>query len=166
MKRDNAYNMHPFRYFIELIFVVVTLCILVAAAIQSYNPCVKIAKLTRIIAGSPFTEIKLDMMFYHAHHGEWPVDNDQASVFGWSDHYKTDAMDFIKESEIKEGAVNFFLSDDFKGKILTVRPAVPSGNSIGPVIWVCGKSDERSGWTVVGTDLTDVEDRYLHSSWR
>ena len=53
-----------------------------------------------------------------------------------------------------------------KGKTITMRPAVPSSDPLGPVIWVCGDRDPSSGWTVHGVDRTDVDKSFIHSSWR
>ena len=151
---------------IDDIIAILILSILLAIAIKTYQPYLKIARLTQTIGGSPFTDMKMQMIFYRAHTGEWPKDNQQTLSFGSWEGHDVDLPAYVKEAKIDDGAIHFSLDQNFQGKTVTLRPAVPADDLFGPVIWVCGDRDPSSGWLVHGVDRTDVDEKYIHSSWR
>ena len=86
--------------------------------------------------------------------------------FGSWEGNDADLSGYVKEAKIDDAAIHFFLDRNLEGKTVTVRPAVPVDDPFGPVIWVCGDRDPATGWMVHGVDRTDVDEKYIHSSWR
>lgn len=158
-------NVFLFQLLIDHMIAVLILCTVLCMAIKIYQPYHKKARLAHIVGGSPFTEMRVQMMLYRAHRGEWPKDNRQALSFGWWNEFEK-GSEYIEEASIEYGAIHFSLGKDLKGKTVTLRPAVAASDPLGPVIWICGNRDPKTGWIVYGDDRTTVDDRYIHSSWR
>jgi type IV pilus assembly protein PilA len=163
---DDDRYLFPIQFLLDHIFALLIISILILIALKSFLPYHRMAKLTGISGGSPFLEMKLDMMLYRAHHGVWPKDNQQALRFGWSESYDQKYSRYIKRAEIDNGAIHFSLAEDLSGETVTLRPAVPAADPLGPVIWICGDKQSSSNWKIYGVDRTTVDDRYIHSSWR
>jgi len=163
---DDDRHIFPIQFLLDHIFALLIISILILIALKSFLPYHRMAELTGIAGGSPFLEMKWDMMLYRAHHGVWPKDNQQALRFGWSESYDQGYTRYIKRAEIDTGAINFFLGKDLEGKTVTLRPAVPAADPLGPVIWICGDKASSFGWKTYGVDRTNVDDTHIHSSWR
>ena len=162
---NNKENGFLFQLLIDHMIAMLILCALLCMAIKTFRPYHKKARLAQVVAGLPFTDMKMQMMLYRAHRGEWPQDNEQAlSLGGWDNFEK--GSEYVREAKIEGGAIHFTLDKDLKGKIVTLRPAVPEDNRLGPVIWICGNKDPSEGWMVYGVDRTTVDNRYIHRSWR
>jgi len=160
---NDKHSVFLFQLIIDHMISMSIIAILIVIAINSYLPYRNMAKIMQAVSGSPFIEMRMDMMLYHAHHGEWPKDNKLALSFGWNDSYNH-YSDYIKEVKIEDGAINFFLDRDLEGKIVTLRPAVPINDTLGPIIWVCGERKPSDGWTIQGVDRTNIDDSYINRS--
>lgn len=156
------YTAYPFqRYSTELLIVILIICILAVLALKSYLPYLERAKLFHVVGGSPYSAMKPDMMLFHALHGRWPGSNEDALRNGWSEKYDESSLSYIKEASIENGAIHFRLTKELGGKILTIRPARPANDSLGPVVWVVGKQTPPPMWSVQGVDKTTVDDRFI-----
>ena len=167
--RNKKRNVFIFQLLIDHMIAILILCAVLCMAIKIYQPYHKKARLAHVIGGSPFLEMRAQMMLYRAHYGEWPRDNQQALSLGWWKGFKNNSeykSRYIEEVNVDDGAIHFTLSKDFKGQVVTVRPAVSASDTLGPVVWICGNRDPATGWVVYGDDRTTVDDKYIHSSWR
>lgn len=150
----------------ELMASVLIIGVLAVAALPIFVRYIDIVKVSHIFGGSPFIEMKMDMMCFHAHHGHWPADNRQTADFGGAVSYESKDVEFIQKAEIENGAVHFTLAGKFAGKVITVRPAISQQDDFGPVIWVCDTPRHLNGWKIFGKDRTDVDPKYIHSKLR
>ena len=162
---NNKENGFLFQLLIDHMIAMLVLCALLCIAIKTFQPHHKQARLAHVVAGPPFTDMKMQMMLYRAHHGEWPKDNRQALSLGWRNDFEKGSK-YVREAKIENGAIHFILDEDLNGKIITLRSAVPAGNPSGPVSWICGNTDSTKGWIVYGVDRTTVDNRYIPKSWR
>jgi hypothetical protein len=165
-KHLHGYRSYPFQLVMDHLFAIFIICILLAMAVRSYSPYRETAKLCHVL-GSPYIEMKWDMMLFHAQHGVWPKTNQEAIQNGWAQTYGNQySPDYVKDAVIENGAIHFNLGEAMKGSVVTMRPAVPAKDSLGPVVWVSGKSNSIGKWTIYGLDRTDVDARYIPPSWR
>jgi type IV pilus assembly protein PilA len=167
--RNKQRNVFTFQLLTDHMIAILILSTVLALAIKIYLPYRQKARLTHVIGGSPFLEMRAQMMLYRALHGEWPRNNQQVLSLGWwgkFDGFSEYKSTYIEEANIDNGAIHFTLSKDFEGQIVTVRPAVPASDPLGPVIWICGNREPATGWVVYGDDRTTVDAKYIHSSWR
>ncbi len=162
---DDLFHMYNFQRVIELLLVICIIGILIVTAVRSYLPCVDSARLTHTVGGASFFKARMDIMLYRAHHGEWPKDTEQAISVGIHKNYDEDS-NYIDKIDIKDGAIDYHLSDHLKGKIVTLRPAVPSDDPLGPVIWIYGERESSTGWDVQGVNHTSVDEQYIPRDWR
>lgn len=109
------------------------------------------------------------IMAYRAIHGHWPEGKqdlrefipDDDTVWGPEDEYPNRGPNY-KEIRLSGGTMDVVLSGPFEGKVLTIHPAVPEGDPLGPVKWVPGGGGSE-GWRVIGEDHTTVDDRHILS---
>ena len=175
MKSLYQIRTHFFQKTIELMMVIMIIGILAVLAINTYKPYITTVK-TIHVTGADFLKTKLNTMYYHAHNGTWPKDNIEASTFGWHDNYNSTDDTYIKKTEISDGAISFVFGKTLKGKILTLRPAVPAEDTTGPVKWVCTDNYTKDnytadnikddGWHIQGRDRTNIDKNYIHRSLR
>ncbi len=104
------------------------------------------------------------IMAYHALHGEWPESMEDLKPFlrepgPEQDEFKEDSGT-NEEIRLSGGALDLVIGGALKGEVLTVHPAVPAGDPLGPVKWVAGRSAPE-GWTVIGEYHTTVEEKYI-----
>lgn len=143
----------------ELILVILIIAILAVLQLKSFMPVHAKAKILHS-AGAAFQCARMDNVFYHAYHGEWPEDNEQALRFGMNNPYLFRDGSF-KDLQLKDGAVTLTFNKFYPDKTITFRPAVPADDPFGPMIWVVGKSRPAEEWMVFGEDLTNIEDSYI-----
>ncbi len=165
---DHYLTRYYFYYkFFDLISSIVIIGFLAAIAISSYDQAVKLAESINV-SGSCFTKARMDCMYYRAIHGEWPENNQQASDFGWNDDYNEQYSSNINKAIIEKGAIHLKFGNRTKmqGKIITMRPAVPAENQMGPVQWICGDIDQTKGWITYGSDKTNIQKQFIHRDLR
>jgi type IV pilus assembly protein PilA len=169
MSNKRRPNVFLFQLLIDHMIAILVLCTVMAVAIKIYLPYRQKARLSHVVGGSPFLEMRAQMMLYRALHGEWPQNNRQLASLGWwftFENISEFESEDIADATIENGAIHFTLGKTFKGQIVTLRPAVPANDPLGPVIWICGNREPTSEWIVYGVDRTTVEDRFIPSSWR
>ncbi|MGD2272272.1 MAG: hypothetical protein PVI06_17865 [Desulfobacterales bacterium] len=127
---DDDRHLFPIQFLLDHIFAPLIISILILIALKSFLPYHRMAKLTGIAGGSPFLEMKLDMMLYRAHHGVWPKDNQRALRFGWSESYDQRYSGYIKHAAIDNGAIHFSLAED-----LTARRLLCGRPCLRPMLW-------------------------------
>lgn len=160
---------NPFQRILNTLFALFIIAILIGVAAPTYKPFQETAKLCQVIGGATFTKMRLDMMVSHAIRGDWPKNDQEALKDGWAEKYFSDRFSsMIKTAAIEDGAIHFQIRPNSKqgNKTLTMRPAVPAKDPLGPVVWICGKPASPSLWSIPGVDRTNVEDRYIPHSWR
>ena len=155
---------------LELAIVISIICILIALAVEIFERYRKVAIVTHSLSSS-YIKCKTDCMVFRALHGAWPQDTSEALSVGLHDNYEDDrSADYIKNVEIINGAMNIeFIAKEFKGKILTWRPAIPVEDPLGPVIWVGSdffKKEAPHKWKLIGEDKTDISKQYIPKTFR
>lgn len=92
--------------------------------------------------------------------GEWPKDlDDLRRSFPVSGTWGMSSR--LKDLRLESGALTVSLRSPLADGRLTVHPAVPSDDPLGPVRWVAGAHGHRSDWTVAGEDHTTVKDAFI-----
>jgi type IV pilus assembly protein PilA len=169
MSKERIYISNPFQRAVDFMFVMFIIATLLSIAATSYTRPRKTAKLCQVL-GATFVKMKLDMMLSHALHGNWPANDQAAMVDGWADEYYSEnfSSEIISDATIENGAIHFQLQLDSGQdiKTLTIRPAVPAKDPLGPVVWICGKPSSPSRWSLPGVDRTNVDAKYIPSGWR
>ncbi|HWP94799.1 MAG TPA: pilin [Gammaproteobacteria bacterium] len=145
---------------IELMIVVAIIGILAAVAIpayQDYTIRAQVSEGPQLANG-----LKTSIADYYASKGTWPADNAALGITAAiSGTYVSDISNANGVITITYG--NEANAANLAGKVLTIRPAT---SAAGDIAWVCGKGPVPSGATVVGTDATDVDDKYLPAACR
>jgi len=169
MAKERIYIFHPFQRALEFLIVLFIITILLGTAAKTFMPYRQTAKLCQLF-GATFMKMRFDMMVSHAIRGEWPQNDREAMRDGWAEEYysKRFSSYSIRAAAIEDGAIHFQLrSREGEGdKTLTMRPAVPVTDPLGPVVWICGKPLSPSLWSLPGEDRTNVDYRYIPESWR
>lgn len=147
----------------ELFFVILIIAVLAVLQINTYLPMRAIAKTAHAV-GASFQYSRIDDVRYYALNGEWPENNEDVAQFGFSDLYVTYGV--FDDVQIRDGAINLHYKELHEGNTITLRPAVPSGDKFGPLIWTVGDYRHESEWNVFGEDHTDIESRYISSNAR
>jgi hypothetical protein len=161
--------LNPFQRILGTLFACFIIAVLMGVAAHTYMPYRETAKLCQVIGGATFTKMRLDMMVSHALRGDWPKNDQEALKDGWAEEYFSDRYNsLIKAAAIEDGAIHFQirLNENQGNGTLTMRPAVPAKDPLGPVVWICGRPVSPSLWSLPGVDRTDMNDRYIPLSWR
>lgn len=150
------------------IFIALTIMlILTAISILIYSEYRKMA----IVSAGPIeaaSNLKTDISTYYALYGEWPEDKGALlELFPEKENYYED-MEFAdkgyrsqRSHTIVRGAIDVSINKLQGNNIVTLRPAVPAEDPLGPVKWVAGGQVQAEGWTIIGEDHTTVEERYI-----
>ena len=155
---------------IELVIVISIMGILISMVIKNYNRYVNVAKASHSLSSS-FVKSRMDCMVFRALNGTWPKDNAEALTVRLHNSYKEEKdVVFIDGAEIVNGAINIkFTEKHLNGKVLTMRPAVPAKDQLGPVIWLGGDFNSKKdahNWILIGEDRTDLESRFIPKTFR
>jgi len=145
---------------IELMIVVAIIGILAAVAIPAYQDYTIRAQAGEGPALS--SGLKTTIAEFYADRGAWPADN---AALGIDD---TISGSYVSSIESAGGVITVTYGNkanaaNLSGKALTIRPAV---SAAGDIAWVCGYSAAPGGTTAVGSDGSDVDQKYLPSACR
>lgn len=164
----HVYILNPFQRTLDTLFAFFIIAVLMGIAAHTFMQYRETAKLCQVIGGATFMKMKWDMVLSHALHGDWPKNDQEALKDGWAQEYYSEKYSNLKAAAIENGAAHFqlFSGNKNSNKILTIRPAVPASDSLGPVVWICGKPAKPSLWTIAGMDKTTIDHRYFPHSWR
>ena len=72
---------------------------------------------------------------------------------------------FIRKLEVTNGVIHMTFGNkahvQLKDKILSIRPAVITESNVVPIAWVCGNAKAPDKMTVLGSNNTNIEEKYL-----
>lgn len=116
--------------------------------------------------GKAAQTIREQSQIYFSLTGAWPENTDRLEQeTGLSrEDITPEYNSYVAAVELDHGAVSVTFAKDLKGQILTLRPAVPKGDPLGPVIWVAGRGTGREDWILAGEDKTTVDTRIINST--
>jgi len=152
-----------FTFTVELIVVTAVIATVLSQLISTVDQSLKrvdvVAASAEVLDGN-----KTFLSVFYALKGEWPKDNEELqtsfSIPDWSNRHDSRLVDNVK---IRNGAVDITFGPQRKlsGRIITIHPAVPVDDPLGPVKWVVGPRSLTSGWMVVGEDHTTVDNELI-----
>lgn len=153
---------HPFvmQYLIELLMVAIIILTLMGIAARQYIEYQRYSGVVVAVAETAGL-YRAPLSAYYALHGQWPTDMDQVrDLLPDADRHGKNY-----ETGIDNGTLAVRLKGFNEGRALTMRPAVPSGDPLGPVHYVV-RSSPSPGWIVAGDDHTTVDVRYISADLR
>lgn len=165
---QSSYRIYRLQRLLDLIISLAVVGGLMVTAIHSYGPTLDLARMTHI-AGNPFIQKRLDAAVFYALEGQWPRDDSQAERYGldWDPPaLQSRDHDTIRQVEIENGAIHVTFAAGSGNTHATLRPAVPAGDRLGPVIWVCGNQRDPDQWHVFGSDRTDINAHHIPRALR
>lgn len=151
---------HRVRGMLDIAMALAILSVIVATALQVYRP---VPVRTAITGLDSFrTELRNSVAVDQFHTGNWAVTPGLREL--------VEATDYVKRLD-REGST-FVLTFSggtypvIAGKQLAFRLARSSAGADGMLIWVCGFATPPPGYTVTGSNPTNIEQEYLPTSCR
>lgn len=142
----------------NMVSILVIVCV-IAALTMSITRARKLVE-TSAAAVEIMTTHRTPVSVLFALRGEWPKDlGDLRRSFPVSGNWS--ASPRMKDLRLEGGAMTVSLRGPLAGERLTVHPAVPSDDPLGPVRWVAGAHGHRNDWAVAGEDHTTVKDSFI-----
>lgn len=145
---------------IELMIVVAIIGILAAIAIPAYQDYTIRTQVSEGLGMA--SEVKGGVVDFWANRGRLPTNNYSAGV-AQSTSY---TGNYVSSINLANGSINVVYGNranqKISGKIVSIRAAT---NAAGQVVWLCGNATNTSV-TDNGTNLTDMNNKYLPSSCR
>jgi len=150
-----------FRFTVELIVVIVVIATVVSLLLSTATESLKrvdvIAATAEVLGGN-----KTALSVFYALKGEWPKDQQEIdTILFISKRDGRQQTDLVDNVIIRNGALDVSLRRRLSGQIITIHPAVPVDNPLGPVKWVVGANSISSGWKAAGEDRTTVESELI-----
>ncbi|MBT8342352.1 MAG: hypothetical protein HKP58_16130 [Desulfatitalea sp.] len=108
------------------------------------------------------------MAVHYALTGQWPDDVSEIQDPFWrtaGELWFSDIPD-AQNAAISEGTLVVRLTTPFEGGIVSLRPAVPKADPLGPVVWFAGRPIDDTPWLISGPDHTNVADQFIHPQLR
>jgi type IV pilus assembly protein PilA len=148
---------------IELMIVVAIIGILAAIAIPAYQDYTVRSQITEGM--NLASDLKAGVAEYYAQVGTWPdlVNLGISAATNKAGKYVTQINVTGGQIDISYGNQANSTALAAGQNVLSLRPA-PNVN--GDVTWVCGRGADPTSGSVVGTDATDVLDKYLPQNCR
>jgi type II secretory pathway pseudopilin PulG len=145
--------------FTDLLVTVLVIAAAAAVLLSAIRHTLNVVRVTAS-AAEVMGYYRADLSAYYALQGEWPKDREelralfphQPAIFN---------ADADKNVRITGGAIDIRLQRQLAGKILTLHPAVPIDDPLGPVKWVAGSGSGSDGWSIIGDDHTTVQREYI-----
>ena len=155
---------HLYRHILNLLFSIAIIILVVVFSADYYERSILKARLNSFTG--EFFYPKLNVAIYLAHNGVFPESISQVSnAIPWVTIEDRIWGKTTVRSDIKNGAITFQFEHNveksLKGKKITLRPATPINDPMGPVCWVTNKQTTVEGWHLQGVDLTDIPSEYL-----
>jgi type IV pilus assembly protein PilA len=151
---------------IELMIVVAIIGILAAVAIPAYQDYTIRSQVTEgvTLMGS----VQQDVQGFQNQTGGFPAD--LAALYP-GDAIKTVPTNhkgnYVSAVNMAGGVVTATLGNKVNSKVAAKLISIqPGTDAAGNISWVCGKATAPAGVTLVGTNLTDLDARYLSTSCR
>ncbi|MDA8141695.1 MAG: hypothetical protein M0036_23880 [Desulfobacteraceae bacterium] len=155
-------------YWIELLCCILIIAALAAMAATIYGGYRKMAQVSAQILSALGSTPKIEMAVYHALTGDWPQNIEQVQSQPWSlvRDLSTSSDRALQAITIKEKTLVVQMTAPFEGHVVTVRPAVPERDPLGPVVWFAGTPLHGDGWHIEGMDQTNVPLEYISPTLR
>jgi len=141
---------------LELMMVICIISILASFAIPAYEDARNRARIGAVV-GEISANFRAPVSAYYALHGTWPKDwAELEEILPASRRLKESGL--ASEYRLENGAVSAVLTTRHgqAADLLTIHPAVPAGDPLGPVKFVAGPKSDTAGWIVIGEDHTTI----------
>ncbi|MDH3976464.1 MAG: hypothetical protein OEV42_19545 [Deltaproteobacteria bacterium] len=152
--------------------IIMALIIILIGMIVCVSKLSEIYKMIIVSAGpiEASSDLRTDISTYYALNGEWP--DDKKAILELLPYNKTyyqemesPEMEYRRHKHVlAKGAIHVTIKKLEKNNRVTLRPAVPTADPLGPVIWITGKGEAREGWTVIGEDQSTIDERYINKA--
>lgn len=143
--RHNAFTR---QLIIDIFCTGLTIGLLILSSLQAYQlVAARTSVLSEVLS---FSESNLDLMVEHALTGSWPADSTGLM-----------ATEKYPSLQYENGAFHIHLTsmmNDLQNQIISIRPLTPSGDDLGPVVWIAGSSRNK---TVHGSDQTTLSGQFI-----
>jgi type II secretory pathway pseudopilin PulG len=142
--------------FIVTVTVIAVVVAIIVSAVRESRKSMEVAAASAEVMGV----YRMPFSTYYALNGEWPMSSEDLRDL-LPARMANITLSMVANVRVTEGAITFDLLRQLSGKTLTLHPAVPAQDSLGPVKWVAGGKCLSPGWTMAGDDRTTVEDTYI-----
>lgn len=143
-----------FQSSLNIMLSVCIMCLLMAIGIRYYQAPRETASILAHFASTD--SAKISLRYHYALTGDWPADT-ESTIYPHRDKYTLIGF-HESEIEILDGTLQIpIIYGASKGEHISVRPAQPIADPIGPVHWVVGPGDQLDWRTIHGPDLTTVD---------
>jgi type IV pilus assembly protein PilA len=144
---------------IELMVVIAIIGIMATMALPTYHDRIVRAQVEEALELSGIA--KQAIMEYYQRTRRFPENNTQAVI----PPANKLIGNYVKQINIQQGAIHIKLGNRInahvESKVVTLRPAVVTGSPESPISWLCGYAQPVTDMQAVGSNLTDIEQRYL-----
>ncbi|MDR7016003.1 pilin [Acinetobacter sp. 3657] len=155
---------------IELMIVVAIIGILAAIAVPAYQDYTVRSQITEGMNLAGGIKSKVNDSFTET--GNWPATLEATmcgNQTGCDGSLPTDHQgNYVAQIDVAAGSIDVTYGNKANAtalatgqNILSIRPAVDAADNI---TWVCGYASVPTGLTVTGTDITDIQAKYLPAS--
>ncbi len=148
-----------FYFTVDFIVTIIVIGVAVSAivsAIKESRKTIEVAAATAEVLGT----YRLPLSTYYALKGEWPNSMEHMHEM-FPEHARAMTFSMAANLRLASGAISFDLRRQLSGETLTLHPAVPAEDPLGPVKWVAGGRSLSPRWTIVGDDGTTIDDTYI-----
>jgi type IV pilus assembly protein PilA len=144
---------------IELMIVIAIIGIMATMALPTYHDRIVRTQVEEALALSEIA--KQAIVEYYKQTQQFPQSNAQAVI----PPANKLIGNYVKEISIEHGAIHVKLGNrinaHIQGKVVSLRPAVVTESPASPISWLCGYAQPVSGMEGIGSNLTEVPERYL-----
>jgi Tfp pilus assembly major pilin PilA len=140
---------------IELICCASLFVILASLAMNIYGDYLKMAKVTEAVLSSALGDLKTEVAVYYAHTGQWPENKEAAHAYSVYKGVDKRIYAYPHQVELENGAIHVKVAS-LAYKTISVRPAVPAEDPLGPVVWFAGPPLHNRRHAIAGVDRTEL----------
>ena len=138
---------------------------LASLALSAYGHYLKIAKVAEAVLSSALGDLKTEVLVYYAHTGQWPRDINEAHTYGVYNEVDERVFRYAHQVEIENGAIHVKVAT-LANQTISVRPAVPAEDPLGPVAWFAGPPLHDHRHAIAGMDRTGLPALLIHPQLR
>ncbi len=148
-----------FYFTVDLSVTIVVIACVVSMILSTINESRKVVETTAATA-EVMGIYRAPLSTYYALHGAWPKDNEELQEMFPGPAWKP-VFSMAGNVRILDGAITFDMLRRLSGKSITLHPAVPAQDPLGPVKWVAGPKSLSRDWAMAGVDHTTVDDDHI-----